>query len=109
MNIFEALEAGDGRATLREVKRELYVEIYHNYSGSIILRWKEHNKPDFRVVPLDLRRNDWIPYVPPEKSNKCPNCENAYFQKIVDVNQQGRCYYCNKFTTYSRIVSIRKC
>ena len=64
MNIFEALEAGGGKATLPE-KQEYYVSmirkrIPHSYEMEFV--WSNdllHNVND-----LYLRSNDWIPYVP---------------------------------------------
>jgi len=92
MNIFEALEAGDGKATLPEIKTKLRAEL----ESDRFYFMDKNNNAYARVCNIDLKRNDWIPYVPHEKPKECPNCEHAYFHKIVDINHQGQCYCCNK-------------
>src|SRR3990167_6164678 len=96
MNIFEALEAGNGKATL---EGDIGFYVKQEKSGFV---WKHTEIHDYfrEVLYIDLKRNDWIPHAPVEKAKKCLNCEHLYFQKIVDLNQQGRCYDCNKAVAF---------
>ena len=72
MNIFEALEAGKGKATLPE-KREHYVsKIQKRIPRSYEMEFVWSNDLLHNVNDLYLRRNDWIPYVEVKKDRAKP-------------------------------------
>ena len=119
MNIFEALEAGDGKATLPEVSIEFYVEKGYTYESTKdlidngsnayripILIWNKHNKSDFPVTMEDLKRNDWIPYVP---RGTCGNCETIpKAGQRISITHDGKCSECKKQTPYKTTQENRK-
>jgi len=101
MNIFEALEAGDGKATLPEWQEKCFV--FANISGCF--EWETcgnyfgllpYIPPMYRRVEHKfLKRTDWVPYVPCEtKTNKVTVFENIkweqtnYMPVIYPVIQQ---------------------
>ena len=86
MNIFEALEAGKGKATLPECSSHFYV----TKGNPILFNWNTHTF----LTRKEMSRNDWQPYVPRE--TKCSNCVNLHGGKGVRVNEHGNCFYCNK-------------
>ena len=63
MNIFQALYEGNGKATLPEVP---LICAFMENRGVYIL-WNEDTGLPFKVVIEDLRRNDWVPYIPHKK------------------------------------------
>ena len=58
MNIFEALEKGNGKATLPNMT-DFYI---FQSKSDYCIRWND--QPPFKALNEDLKRNDWMPYVP---------------------------------------------
>lgn len=95
MNIFEALEKGEGKATLPEMK--VYYAYQNGEDGYI--RWLEDKSTStFKVVMEDLKRNDWTPYNIFIKNPwfKCRCCQDIINGEKVVVDFDQKCIKCGK-------------
>ena len=64
MNIFEALEAGNGKATLRGDRSAYACREGNKFT------WHSHFSCKVYVEDEELKSNNWLPYVTPKIKNK---------------------------------------
>lgn len=99
MNIFEALNAGNGKAT--RVGNEAWYVIreegqFHWHRKDCKTNIEDPHRP--RLILPELIRNDWIPYIPPVEVKKdCVKSSDtnlfsawkAYFREYFKLEWQG--------------------